>query len=168
MSREELGAYNILSSRSSPPASLPAQPPSFLPLSFCPFFPSPSLCWQPSPNKMQCLQQVCRLAAPACTQPSTQTAQLSPAWQLPLNPCQPGWRPWAGGPPPFRQPQARGRGGLFSERQKGKVEAGGPQVLESCSSTGPFCSASSSLFCFVAHSRPRSLEGWGLLFPFDR
>lgn len=63
MSREELGAYNILSSRSSPPASLPAQPPSFLPLSFCPFFPSPSLCWQPSPNKMQCLQQVCPAAA---------------------------------------------------------------------------------------------------------
>lgn len=66
MSRVELGAYNILSSRSSPPASLPAQPPSFLPLSFCPFFPSPSLCWQPSPNKMQCLQQVCRLP-PRCS-----------------------------------------------------------------------------------------------------
>ena len=63
MSREELGAYNILSSRSSPPASLPAQPGCFLPLSFCPFFPSPSLCWQPSPNKMQCLQQVCPAAA---------------------------------------------------------------------------------------------------------
>lgn len=62
MSREELGAYNILSSRSSPPASLPAQPPSFLPL-FLPFFSSPPFCWQPSPNKMQYPQQVCPAAA---------------------------------------------------------------------------------------------------------
>lgn len=60
MSRVELGAYNILSSRSSPPA----RPASLLPSSlFLPFFPSPSLCWQPSPNKMQCLQQVCPAAA---------------------------------------------------------------------------------------------------------
>lgn len=80
MSREELGSlqHPFIPQQ---PARQPACPASsFLPLSFCPFFPSPSLCWQPSPNKTQCLQQVCPAAAsPLLPARSPQTKLLSAA-----------------------------------------------------------------------------------------
>lgn len=61
-SRVELGAYNILSSRSSPPA----QPPSFLPLSFCPFFPLPPFAGSPALIKCSVSSKSARLP-PRCS-----------------------------------------------------------------------------------------------------
>lgn len=66
-SRDEQGGIRELTTPFHPGAAArqPARLASLLPssLSALFFFPSPSLCWQPSPNKMQCLQQVCPAAA---------------------------------------------------------------------------------------------------------
>lgn len=134
MSREELGSlqHPFIPQQ---PARQPACPASsFLPLSFCPFFPSPSLCWQPSPNKTQCLQQVCPAAAsPLLPARSPQTKLLSaaPPGSCHLTLASPAGVRGRKALLPSASLGPGGRQGQPPERERGAVGLGGlPTVLE--------------------------------------
>lgn len=144
MSREELGSlqHPFIPEQPARQQGCPAS--SFLPLSFCPFLSSPSLCWQPSPNKMQCLQQVCPAAA------SLLLPARSPQTKL-LSSAPPGsWRLTLASPAGVRGRKALlpsaslghvvvGREGLPLGRERGTVErlGGVPAVLEPCPERAP-------------------------------
>lgn len=132
MSREELGSLQH-PSLPQQPARQPACPAaSFLPLSFCPFFPSPSLCWQPSPNKMQCLQQVCPAAAsplPPARSPQTKLLSAAPPGSCHLTLASPAGVRGRKALLPSASLRPGGREGRPSERERG-AGRGLPTVLE--------------------------------------
>lgn len=138
MSWEELGSlqHPFIPQQPARPPACPAS--SFLPLSFCPFFPSPSLCWQPSPNKMQCLQQVCPAAAslllPARS-PQTKLLSTAPPGSCHLTLASPAGVRGRKALLPSASLRPRGREGWPPERERGAVGLGRwwwglPTVLE--------------------------------------
>lgn len=132
MSREELGSLQHPFIPQQPPASLPAQPPpSFLSLSAL-FFPSPSLCWQPSPNKMQRLQQVCPAAAsplPPARSPQTKLLSAAPPGSCHLTLASPAGVRGRKALLPSASLRPGGREGRPPERERG-AGRGLPTVLQ--------------------------------------
>lgn len=155
---------------------------------FLTYVPSPSLCWQPSPNKMQCLQQVCPAAAslllPARS-PQTKLLSSAPPGSCHLTLASPaqGWRPWAEGSPPFRLPWAWGEGKACLLRERGEV---GAENLHHSGARPENPSAEclrglsnkdlrldqllppSQPYLLSASQQPQRAAGLGLLSPLDR